>query len=343
MDQGTKHLQTSRPPLPTDHCTGAGAGHRQPAAAGPRQAGSGPLCRARKLRGLSPADARLQVGVSEGFIRCSDRPAPGHLSRAKPSCSACAGALLAMHAPADLPALPPPPSPSLPRRASDPNQRPSFVEIVSRLNSILERETRARHPEADLACRSPSSPAETLKTFRLPPDGPAHKSAIAALQRRRSALIQGHSSDSGPGAAAAAGTGVGSAPPAAAVGSPPAAASGGGAAGSAPAAMLTGSGISGVPGGACTGKAGDSTADARGTGGAAGSSNAAGSTAGGDQDTAGSPSGEPVAPAAGGPPPVVAAAAAAAAAAVKNVDSGATDAPPSPLPSDASQFDITRS
>ncbi|KAI7846195.1 hypothetical protein COHA_000265 [Chlorella ohadii] len=243
-------------------------------------------------------------------------------------------------------------------RAADPNQRPSFAEIVGRLAGIVEQETHARHPEVDLARRSPSAPAETLKTFRLPPDGPAHKSAIAALQRRRSALIQGKPS-SGGGAPAATTT-VGSAPAASTAGNAPAGVTIPGAAGSAPAAIA-------IAGGAAQGAVASEAPEGSAGGGA---TTGSGSAEGGAADAAPAPGGsagsgagkaaEAATGAAGGfgqlavsaavlaPVAEEAAAAQTVAAAAEEavlskVDTGATDAPRSPMPTDAAPLDFTRS
>ena len=240
-----------------------------------------------------------------------------------------------------------PPSRFAPCRAADPDKRPSFVEIVSRLSVIVERESAARHPEleADFMRRTQSSPVQTLKTFRLPPDGPAHKSAVAALERRRCALIQGHSSDGGSGAGSGGGKVAGSAPAVGAAGSAPPLIEGVASGASKDGGGAKAGAVGGTAGGAlpalseCGGFGSTSNAAA------ASGSAAAASTEAAAEAAAGSGSSQPPvlvaapAPLAAG----AAAAAAAAAAVVAKVGTNGTDAPPSPSPVDAGQLDFARS
>ena len=68
--------------------------------------------------------------------------------------------------------------------------------------AIVECEAKARHPE-EAAAQQPHEPSATLKTFCLPPDGPAHREAMAMLQHRRKAMLQGR----GPASSGSAGSG----------------------------------------------------------------------------------------------------------------------------------------
>lgn len=241
----------------------------------------------------------------------------------------------------------------LPRRASDPEHRPSFVEIVSRLSVMAERESAARHPEleADFMRRAQSSPAEALKAFRLPPDGPAHKEAMAALERRRCALIQGLSSD-GTSGGGSGGKAIGSAPAGGAAGSAPpgitssAAAGGGSSSGSGKAGAVGSTIGSSPPAMGGSGAAGSSSGAAGAAGAAPPQGNDAGGGAGSGANTtnpvASSSGGQPAVCAAA-PAPLAAGADAAAAAVVSGVGTCSMDAPPSPCPVDAGSPDFARS